>query len=663
MSKDLIDEKNTASSVSEDEYTYKPRTRSSKNKVKTNNSQKKEKTRTDKSPAPNSKSTLIKAGKITSISLASLVVVSIITITAFAFTLPKDKIANNISIASLDASSMSEDDAIKLITDMITDDTLFTVTSADKTTEFMASDIGLKLDVQKTVDNAMSIGKSNNFLANGIDAMKLMTKKVNVPLAITYNDEKLNDILFEFGASFNGESTKRHYEYTEDSVTIIPGTAGQNQDTKKAAKAFINSVENGEFTNIAVPLNYAEPEQVSVSLLYSELNREPQNAEYKKLGDGSIMVTDDVWGAKISKDDLKDVISRINSGETVTISAKTTPPEKTKKDLEELLFSSTLGTYSSDFSSSTANRAHNVTLASNSINSKTLMPGEIFSYTEAIGNPSLANGYKMASVFENGKTTEGVGGGVCQVSSTLYGSVLYADLEIVERKNHSLTVSYVPKGQDATFAYGLIDFRFKNDTEYPIKINSTVNGRKLTVSILGTDVEPGKEVKINNVHVSTVAPSENVTEDPTLPQGTKKITSSGKNGYIYDTYKVIYKNGVQVSNKKISRSVYKSTPAEVLVGTGEIIQSPAPSEDANNDNPSAPEESTPVTSSPSKEDPETTTPDTDISEKPVVSTTNPIPETPKKESQSNTTDKESEPIKTKSPSSRPSDTVVEDATN
>ena len=196
------------------------------------------------------------------------------------------------------------------------------------------------------------------------------------------------------------------------------------------------------------------------------------------------------------------------------------------------------------------------------------MPGDTFSYNGTIGNPSLANGYKVASVFENGKTTQGVGGGVCQVSSTLYCAVLYADLSVVERHNHSLTVGYVPNGQDATVAYGSLDFKFKNNTEYPIKINSVVNGRKLSISIIGAKYSPERKIEITNKTVSTIVPTETEIPDPSLPVGTRKISATGKKGYVVDTYKTVYENGVKKSTNKITRSTYKMVPTEVLVGSG-----------------------------------------------------------------------------------------------
>ena len=370
-------------------------------------------------------------------------------------------------------------------------------------------------------------------------------------------------------------------------MTIIPPSPGQSRDVSVAKDEFLSSVSKGIFNNIEVTLKYAEPEQLNVHSIYNEVCKEPQDASYEKTEDGKIIVNEHIVGVKLDKSDLKIALDKVNAGEPATVPAIIEMPQKTKENLEASLFSATMGSYSTDFSSSTQNRADNVARAAGSINGMILMPGEIFSYNEAIGNPSLANGYKIAPVFENGKTSQGVGGGVCQVSSTLYSAVLYADLSIVERHNHSLTVSYVPKGQDATVAYGSLDFKFKNSTDYPIKINSGVNGRKLTISIIGTKYSPDRKIELSHSVVSTIAPTEKITNDESLAEGTRVVTSKGKNGYVVDSYKTVYENGQKISSKKISTSRYKMIPTEVTMGTAvtQSAESTAVTDNGNsNDN-------------------------------------------------------------------------------
>ena len=160
-------------------------------------------------------------------------------------------------------------------------------------------------------------------------------------------------------------------------------------------------------------------------------------------------------------------------------------------------------------------------------------------------------------------------------------AVLYADLKVVERRNHSLTVAYAPKGQDATVSYGAIDFRFQNNMNYPVKVVASTGGGKVTVSIVGTKRDVERTVKITHAVVQTTEPTTKETPDPNLPEGTKKVTSAGRAGYVVDTYKTVIENGQEISSGKITRSTYKMVPTEVAVGTKAneyVAPSPAPTD-------------------------------------------------------------------------------------
>ena len=461
-------------------------------------------------------------------------------------------------------------------------DDIFVVTSGGKKAQIAANDIGLEINLEETVNNAMSVGKKSNPFKNSFDSIKLFFAKEDIPLVLIYDDEALGQMLFNFGAEINGVSTDPEYIFGDNTITIKPGIPGQDQDTSVAKEEFTNAVSFGQKEDISVTLDYAQPKKLEVDAVYNELVKDPQDAYYEKTEDGKIIVKEHSVGVKLEKAKLETAINEVNEGREATFDAEIIQPSKTKEDLEANLFATTLGTYTTDFSNSSANRAYNVGRASDSLDGVILMPGDTFSFNQTIGNPSLKNGYKVAPVFENGKTSEGVGGGVCQVSSTLYSAVLYADLDVTERYNHSLTVAYVPRGQDATVAYGSLDFKFRNSTDYPIKISSKVSGRKITVSIIGGKYSDNRKVELSHELVSTIAPTENQTEDSSLPAGTRKVVSTGKNGYIVDTYKTVYKNGEKESTKKITRSTYKMTPAEVLIGTGQSETSvPSASSDNN----------------------------------------------------------------------------------
>ena len=192
------------------------------------------------------------------------------------------------------------------------------------------------------------------------------------------------------------------------------------------------------------------------------------------------------------------------------------------------------------------------------------MPGDVFSYDETVGRRTAANGYKEAGVYIGNKVESGIGGGICQTSSTLYCAALYANLEIVQRTSHSLPVAYVPAGMDATIAEGYIDLKIKNNTEYPVKIQATVSGRQLTCKFLGVK-EPGIKVEIVNTRTATLEPETEISENPGLPIGYKKIISKGAQGYRVASKRIVRSGGEIIKEEKLTGSVYHAANTEVEV--------------------------------------------------------------------------------------------------
>lgn len=561
MSEEMNNNNSSKEEIVNDEYVYTPRNRErNKKQVKEKNKQTK----------VNKEKKETKFNKLFVIIPCSVILLLIVFVLGYTMTLPKTKIADGIYINNVNVGGMTENEAKDAISDIFDAETVFEIVSGEHKTNISATEIDFSVDEDKTVSNAMIIGKRNNIFFNAIDAVSLLFGDKHIGFVPKYNVEKLDTLLFDFGATFNGNSAEQEYTYTEDSMTITPGTPGQNHDVSVARNEFIKAASTGNINNILVTLDYAEPVKLNADEVYNQICRPSEDAKFERNENGDIVVREHVVGVEVNKENLKNAIEKVNLGMSATTPAKVTMPDVTKEELEENLFNHTLGEYTTDFSTSSQNRAYNVELAAKAINNVILMPGEVFSYNDTIGNPSLKNGYKVAPIFENGKTAQGVGGGVCQVSSTLYSAVLFSDLKVVERKNHSLTVTYVPKGQDATVAYGIIDFKFENSTNYPIKINSYVTGRKLTVSIIGGKYEPERKVQISHSIVSTIAPTETEIVDETLAINKRKVQSKGKTGYIVDTYKTVYENGVKKSSEKITRSTYKMVPTEVLVGKKEV---------------------------------------------------------------------------------------------
>lgn len=498
--------------------------------------------------------------------------------------MPKDRIANNIIISDTDLSGMTLSEAQDAVLKINSFEGItISITSHGMKTQFSADDIALTPNPEKTAQKAFEIGKSKNIFKNSCDFFRLLFSEEEVGLIPSADSEALDNLLYSFGTTFNGEFTDYQISIVNDHASVTPRIAGQDKNTETARNEILASIENGIFTDIPVTLNKSDSTPITADELYERLFALPQDAVFEYNGN-EIVIKKEVVGIDADKNILSDYVSLLNSNQTVKIPVTVKNPGVTAESLQAKLFNTTLASYSTTYSTSAVGRASNVALAASSINGKVLMPGDTFSYNETIGDTTIENGYKVAPVFENGKTSQGVGGGICQVSSTLYSAVLYADLKVVERRNHSLTVGYVPKGQDATVSYGSLDFKFANNTDYPIKISAVANGGTVTVSIIGTKRDTDRTVKLTHTIVSTTQPTTNETPDPNLPANARKVTSAGKNGYVVDTYKTIFENGQQISSEKITRSTYKMVPTEVLVGTKSsapvyAVPSPAPTKE------------------------------------------------------------------------------------
>jgi len=229
-----------------------------------------------------------------------------------------------------------------------------------------------------------------------------------------------------------------------------------------------------------------------------------------------------------------------------------------------------------------ANRNTNIRMAAERINEQIVMPGEIFSINTALGNVHASTGWRFAPGFASGRTVQSIGGGICQVSSTLYVAVLLAELEIINRRNHSMTVDYLPRAWDAAIVTtgNALDFRFRNNTDMPITIKATTTATSLTVNIYGLETRPeNRTTRLQEYRISTTRPGPTVyIEDPNLPYGTRNTTRQARTGLTYRLYMYVYYDGVQAGRTFINTSVYLMFAAEVRIGTGGAPQ-PTPQQE------------------------------------------------------------------------------------
>jgi vancomycin resistance protein YoaR len=306
-----------------------------------------------------------------------------------------------------------------------------------------------------------------------------------------------------------------------------------------------------------------------------------------KRTNGKFVISDEQKGYKMDVDATLSKITALADTEqegTVEIVGETVEPKITKAENEKV--TSLIGSYYTTFSSGYEGRNTNLKVGCEKINGTEVAPNEVFSMNEALGPQDYEHGFKNAAVIVNGKVEDGIAGGVCQITSTLYNAVILAELNIVERANHSLPVSYVPLGQDAAVAGDYKDLKFRNSTKYPIYVEAYVSGNKLITNIYGNEIhDSSRMIEFDNEVTETVPkPAEKVTEDPNLPEGTREVTHTGKIGKKVETYKIVYENGKQVSRQLFSKSAYSATADEVTVGTKKAESDSKSDKTANSSN-------------------------------------------------------------------------------
>lgn len=297
----------------------------------------------------------------------------------------------------------------------------------------------------------------------------------------------------------------------------------------------------------------------------------PQDAALTRVDD-EFQITEGSVGYELDVENSIDVIHDYlqNSWDGKDCKIKLTVAEErprgTAEDLAEV--KDLLGGYTTDYSSSNANRRGNVANGASKINGTLLYPGEVFSATQTVSPFTEANGYTLAGAYLNGKVVQSIGGGICQVSSTLYNAVLLAELEVLERNPHSMIVTYVPASMDAAIAEEAgKDFKFRNNKDYPIYIEGYTKNKKITFNIYGKETRPAdRTVTYESEILETTQPTiDLITADPTKPIG-YVTTEAAHVGYKARLWKIVKEGGKEVSRDIINNSKYMVSPRSAVVG-------------------------------------------------------------------------------------------------
>lgn len=496
------------------------------------------------------------------------------------------KVYRNVFIFGMDMSKMTEEEVSKSINDYLSNisEKINTVKidvyqNEDNIYSINPQDIEFKIDVAETVKKVMNYGRESNIFVNNLNIFKALFKDVNITPSFTYNNDKLSELVKNIELTLKDRFVDDKYSVDEKTGTLVitrgktGNTLDNNTEMEKIVELLNNIYTAGNFDesySLKLDIISRKPNELDLQKVYQEVKRDAKDAYIDK-SQSPVKLVEEVVGYDFSVEDLKKELDKEENkqdGKVINFKLTIIEPKVKLKDITYTLYNDKLAGYTTYFDPSQWARANNLEIALRYLNEKVVMPGETFSYNDAIGDTTAAKGYKPAATFKGGTVVNEMGGGICQTTSTLYNVVLMANLEIVERHQHGLPVGYVPPSRDATVYSPTLDFKFKNNRNYPIKIvTSYSSSGSLNISIYGTKEETEYEVVLSHKYLGTIPFTTKYIYDNTLPEGTTQIVSAGVNGYTSEGYITKKLNGVVVSSELLSKDTYKAQQQIVKVGT------------------------------------------------------------------------------------------------
>ena len=424
------------------------------------------------------------------------------------------------------------------------------------------TDLHIAADARQAAEAAYDNGRSGNFFTSGVAYARSLLLGSSVAPTLTIDQDAAAAKISEIAAQADIPVTQCSYRLDGSTLYVTKAKSGYLLDQQALLESISDAIGRYDFGNVNCTLTETAPAAVTMDEIYQDVHSDASNAYYDK---ATGTVADSTPGVDFDAAAAQTLMDNAQAGEEFSVPVTLTKPAISKEEMSARLFRDLLGSCTTSVSGS-ANRKHNVSLASKSCNGTVLNPGDTFSYNATLGQRTAANGYRTAGAYVGGKTVEEYGGGICQVSSTLYLAVLRSDLQIVARTNHMFYPGYIPYGMDATVSWGGPDFKFKNDTDYPIKIVASYADGKATCKIYGTNLT-GKSAKMEYKILSTTPYETEQKEDSSLAPGTSKQEQNGYTGYKVATYRCVYdKNGNLLSRTLEANSTYKSRNRIILVG-------------------------------------------------------------------------------------------------
>lgn len=520
---------------------------------------------------------------VNKVLIITAIVLSVMAIAMVVFALVNKlnaKVYSNIYVNDVNVGGMTEEQVTEIVENLSKEFKKKVITvkyNGNVVMELTPDSIDMSIDEQATIKSIMEYGRTENIVLNNVKILKTMFKKAAIVPNYQYSEAKLTNVSAEITSGVDGRVQDDTYRLDEENyiLVITKGKSGKDIVVEEFKSDILNVLKDKVLTEYSLELKERKPNTLDVDVVYAKICREAKDA-YVDETVKPVAYYKHEMGISFDKAGLREVLNKAENqeeGKIINFKLTATEPKVKIQDITKEMYKDKLSSYTSSYVNSDSNRASNVALGARMLNGTIVMPGETFSFNAVMGDCGLSSrGFKPAAVFKGGKVVQEVGGGICQISSTLYVSVLYANLGIVSRSNHALPVGYVPVSLDATVYYPYLDFKFKNTREYPIKIvATTTSSRKLTIAIYGTEEEKEYDVELTSWVTSSVPSKVQEQQDSSLALGKTKVIQAGSAGYKSVAYKTVKYNGKVISKELLSQDSYGSTPKIIAVGT-KVIQ-------------------------------------------------------------------------------------------
>ena len=471
----------------------------------------------------------------------------------FRIVLPSKTIPTGVTIAGVDVGGLTKSEAQVLLESAIGDSyttTPLVVTTFDKQLEIAPEVSGATLNVKAAIRAARKL-----------DAETLTTLELDIIPYLSLNIDNIQQLISSFSVNFPTDGISTGTQITSETVDgeqkefleVTIGTIYYDFSADDFYKTILTAYNNNRFAT-TYTFNRFEVESVDLDALYDKYCYAAIDAILDPETHEVIPSTD---GYRFDLDTAREALAAAQHGDVLKFPFEVVLPAMDTETLKSMLFRDELATYTASQSSS-SNRQTNLRLACEALDGLILYPGDTFSYNDTLGERTPEKGYQTASAYVNGETVQSYGGGICQPSSALYYCTLIADLEIVQRHCHTYPSSYVPFGMDATVSWGGPDFKFKNNTDYPIRIDAKADGGSVTVTLVGTELKDYYVEMEYEIWSVTSPQVEYIKVKPNSGHKDGEVKTSGHTGYTVQSYKLKYSKETDelISREKEAYSAY-----------------------------------------------------------------------------------------------------------